>query len=526
MAFGKKRQQGQQRKNEGGARRFVGREELMKFFAKFANQAEALVLEQAEIEAAIENGTRKDIERPVDDVAFRSRVTQIRAQVGSGLRKNTAEGGVDWFGPFDGWFKQYASESYGPESEFAVAHGADDDWAGRMIYVVLPSQASKHNTLARWAEFAGMPLVETKGGFRPIYEAVIKKMAEGTPKRADFKDAQAHLEARAKTDEEVRYFRKTRKDVEEWLAGKKPDATEPDAVTPSRDPKRELEKSLEDDIARLAEVRKQLTGQTNAGADWAVLSGTMAMMKEVQDRIKIAEERLAEMEGPKPSPADQRIDRAANVLVDDSTKPGEATATMPGAVHTAPAQIEDIHVPETLEEMVALITRLEKEFDAAVAAADKHYTEATALYAEADTIRKENRQKAADMDKRAGAIETQGAKAKQAAEKIKTRLEAAKAKKAELEKAAKAATVTPPQAEPKLKKVRLAGRKPAVEPVVATPSAVTPDGNSPASKIELIKAIKAKKTELGETTVTNFLNRISGGEDLTAVAEEFAAMTS
>src|SRR3989338_6315081 len=117
-----------------------------------------------------EGGTRKDIERPVDDVAFRSKVTQIRAQVGSGLRKNTAEGGVDWFGPFDGWFKQYVSESYGPESEFATAHGADDDWAGRMIYIVLPSQASQHHVLAGGAEFAGMPLVETKGGFRTIYE--------------------------------------------------------------------------------------------------------------------------------------------------------------------------------------------------------------------------------------------------------------------------------------------------------------------------------------------------------------------
>lgn len=479
MAFGKKRQQGQQRKNEGSARRFVGREELMKFFAKFANQAEALVLEQAEIEAAIENGTRKDIERPTDDVAFRSKVTQIRTQVGNGLRKNTAEGGVDWFGPFDGWFKQYASESYGPESEFAAAHDADDDWAGRMIYIVLPSQASKHNTLARWAEFAGMPLVETKGGFRPIYEAVIKKMADGTPKRADFKDAQAHLEARAKTDEELHYFRKTRKDVEEWLAGKKPDATaEPGEATP-RDEKQELEKSLEEDTARLAEVRKQLTDQTNAGADWAVLSGTMATMKEVQDRIKVTGSRLAEMEGPKPSPADQRIDRAANVLVDDSMKPGAATGAMPGGVHTPPAQIEDIKLPETFEEVIGEIARLVKEFELAMDASNRHYADATKLYAEADEVRKTNRPKAGKMDIEAGELEVQGKKSREAAEKLESRLESLKAKKAELEKAAKAAVVTPPQAEPKPKKVRLAGRKPAVEPAVAAPSAVTPDGNKP-----------------------------------------------
>lgn len=287
---------------------------------------------------------------------------------------------------------------------------------------------------------------------------------------------------------------------------------------PPKDKKSELKEKIQ-------ELEDEMKG-FNANAQTAIASGNLAAAQAAIGRAAEAQAELiatkAEIETLEAVERDNaRIAATAAVATTAPPRPGEATGTMPGAVRIAPTQ-KEVKLPESLEEVVALITRLEKELETATAASDRHYTDAKVLYADADAIRN-NRQKAASLDKEGGKLEASGAKAKQAAEKIKTRLDAAKAKKTEFEKAAKSAVVTPPQAEPK-KRVRLAGRKPAAEPVVAAPGAVTPDGQI--NKLTLIKAIKAATAELGADTVKNLNARISAGEDLAAVAEEFAAMTS
>jgi sRNA-binding protein len=505
----------------------VGREELMRFFAQFANTAEELILGQAKIETAIETKTREDIERPMEDVVFRTRVINLRTQVSDGLKKQSSESKVDWFGPFDGWFKQYVEESYGKASEFAKEHGADEDWAGRMIYIVLPSQVTKHNVLATWAEFAGMALVETKTGFKPIYDAVVKKLAEGEPKRGT-KDMATHLEERARYDGEVRNIKRSRKEVEEWLAGKRSDASDHDAgakpgADKPRNEKEELTESINEDRAEVAKRREELAVKATTG-NLDDIAGIMGVVKELEGRIKTATERLAELAGPA-SPTVDGVNRIANILVDE---PG-APDGMPGAIHVAPTQRDDKPLPATIEEIMAEITQKEGEFKQIDDAITRRNEDIRVFTEQADNLRGQGKRgDAARKDIEAGKLEETNTRAKEAAQKIQQRIELLTAEKAKLETPPAA-----PAAATKPEKKRDRRRKPtAATPPTVAPAAVTTNGSdaehatTTLTKKSLIEEIKAVKGAIGLETADALVARIIKGEALETVKEDLILITN
>lgn len=466
MAFGKKKgQRGTPEQSGGGERRrFVGREDLMRFFAQFADEAESLTLRQTEIEAAVDSGGRKDIERPTDDVAFRSALTNLRTQIGDGLRKKGEETGLDWFGPFDGWFKSYANEAYGPETDFAKEHG-DEDWTGKMIYIVLPGQVSKHNVLAKWAAFAGMPLVETRQSFKPIYEAVVQRLKAGAPKRADFKSSSAHLEAAAGWDQSIGYFRRTRRDVEDWLKGKKDATSGEGGATPPEDSKVQFRKDIEGYRGRIVELRRQLAEKTIAGAESAVLSGIMGSIMGVEKDLSDAEARLAELEGTKDG-AQERLERTANVVVDEPQSAGEPMGIGPrveGDPEGAKAKAGD--ATAKIEAYLVEIERLNSEIASHEAAVNEKEAEAVkkSVAGRAET----DDEKAEEMLRQARVLRQSAKDSAVSAEKLQKKAEAIRAEVTKLKAVMKSAEAAKP------KKSRVV--KVAAPPVMETPPPAVAD---------------------------------------------------
>jgi len=488
------------KKRDGG----LSYAEFLNLYGGLLDDLEPLVLELAKSGTILGSGHPKDLESEVSP-EFATRVAAFQQKIKDSVEK-------EHMGGFDGNVKKVVAETYGPTSDLAQKYGDQEENA---ICLALPSQAKKVSAVKLVAEFLGIQAPPaTKTAVAKLLEAARVKIQVAEGERAKSRETtrptrnedekQSDFLKRVNLASKTSEFGEVKGAVSwltNWVEGKKPTTQasgQQDAPEPPKDKKTEIRE-------KITELEgKRTTHQTSAQT--ALASGntpaamaSMKQMEEVESELTATKAELETIEAGERE--NTRLKAAATVVALAPPKPGEATGAMPGAVHTAPAQIEDIHVPETREELVSLIIRLETEFVTTMDAADRYYADATTLYAEADEVRKTNRPKAGKMDVQAGDLEAHGKRAKEAAEKLNARLEAAKAKKAELEKAAKP-PATPPQAEPKQKRVRLADRKPA-EPVSAAPGAMTPDGDKPVT--EMIAREIARHAKEGNTPMVQAL---------------------
>gem|GEM_PF-3837539 len=513
------------KKRDGG----LSYAEFLNLYGGLLDDLEPLVLELAKSGTILGSGHPKDLESEVSP-EFATRVAAFQQKIKDSVEK-------EHMGGFDGNVKKVVAETYGPTSDLAQKYGDQEENA---ICLALPSQAKKVSAVKLVAEFLGIQAPPaTKTAVAKLLEAARVKIQVAEGERAKSRETtrptrnedekQSDFLKRVNLASKTSEFGEVKGAVSwltNWVEGKKPTTQasgQQDAPEPPKDKKTEIRE-------KITELEgKRTTHQTSAQT--ALASGntpaamaSMKQMEEVESELTATKAELETIEAGERE--NTRLKAAATVVALAPPKPGEATGTIGGiTVVDTKSAIEDIKVPETLEETIAEIARLVKEFELGMDASARHYIEAKALYAAADEVRKTNRPKAGKMDVEAGELETRGAKAKQASEKIKERIDALQAKKVKLEAATKKAT--PPAAEPKQRRVRLAGRKPA-EPVVAAQSAVTTDGSKPIDKIALLKAINVAADKLGEVTVKNFRDRISSGkaEEIVSVKAEFEAMTS
>lgn len=521
--FGQRRQQ---RGHEGG----LSYAEFLNLYGGLLDDLEPLVLELSKAGITLGSGHPRDVESEVN-AEFAARVAAFQEKI-----KETVE--KQHMGGFDGNVKKIVAETYGPNSDVAMKYGDQEENA---LCLILPGQAKKVSAIKLVAEFLGVQAPPaTKTAVTKLLEAARLKIGvaeterkasrettrptrRDDEKQSDFLKRLARDAAAAK-DASFSEVKGAVSWLANWIEGRKPTTKAGDqqsAPEPPKDRKTELKETIRELEDRLRGFNT--SAQTAlASGNFAAAQATIGSATETQAELTAAKAELETVETGERE--NDRLKAAAMVVATAPPKPGES-APMPGAVHPAPTQKANVS-PDTVEEVVALITRLEKEFELAMDSSKRHYAEANVLYVEADALRADGKRWASGKkDVEASELEAQGLHTKQAAETLKGRIDALQVEKARLEAAAKP-LATPPAPEPK-KRVRLAGRKPAVvEPVVATAGAVKQDGNKPVNKIFLIKAIKASSGEIGKVAVQNFLDRLSGNEDLATITAEFEAMTS